>query len=192
MNYYEDDDIIDLRLSLTKACDQGDFNKVKELLTSTKLKDVIKINHNNYLLAACLSNNVDIVRYFFTSDTIKNYNDLGADSDYELLLSCNGNHLDVVKFLLESDDVENKPNIHYKDDLIFNNTLFRKQVELLEYLIFDLKIEKTEGIQRRLNNNKNDIEFNKQVAKWFEIRDLEKDLKDNLVSDNKNNTKIKL
>ncbi len=176
MNYYEDDDIIDLGIALFKACEQGDFNKVQELLSATKLKDVIKIQHNNYLLSACLSNSVDIVRYFFTSDTIRNYNDLGANTDYELLLSCNGNHLDVVKFLLESDDIIIKPNIHYKDDLIFNNTLRNKQVELLEYLIFDLQIEKTEAIQRRLISNQNDPDFNKQVQKLFDTRDLQKEL----------------
>lgn len=80
----------------------------------------------------------------------------------------------TMKYLLESDCLCKKPNLNYKNNLLFRTIYADNEYELLKYLIFELKIEKTVRIIEELESNPNQY-----VSRMFLLRELDTDLINN-------------
>ena len=93
----------------------------------------------------------------------------------ELLNACYGGNLDLVKYLLTSPDLKEHADIHAKNSESFINAISNGHVEIIEYLIWDYKIEKTEHVEQYLVEKEM-----KDILNTFEKRDLEKELQKDL------------
>lgn len=183
-----------LQFPLSVACKNGDLDIVRYLLTSPDLKKHADIKQEQYyaLFDACMYGHFDIVRYFLTSPELKEHPSvhvIGFDNISLLNEATTRARVNIVKYLLESPELSEHPDIHEDEDFAFKSCLIYKteeHKELLKYLIFDFKIEKTEDIIKHLKEQPNE-----EVEKWFAIRDLNQSLENELVSDrinkNKNN-----
>jgi len=170
-----------LKFPLSIACKDGHLDVIKYLLTSSDLKNHADIKQSNYfaVFEACLYGHLDIVKYFLTSSDLNdkpNIHIIDYNGDNETLLdiACTRARIDIVKFLLTSTELEDHPDIHRNNDNGFimaatYNT--DNHIELVKYLIFDYKIEKTKNIINYLKKNPD-----KEIEQWFNMRDLNQNL----------------
>jgi len=107
----------------SKACQNGDLNKVKELFEKCD-------NHYRKYIAfetACEHGQSDIVRYFIDEKKFE----ASAYGNTCIVKAVFSNNLELVKFL-----VENRFTIHNKDDkLICNACIGGDNIELVKYLV---------------------------------------------------------
>ena len=101
--------------------------------------------------------------------------------------ACRDGHLEVVKYLLTSAELTEHADIHYQDDLGFIWACLNRRLEVIKYLIIDMNIEKTNYIEKYLNENK-DNKYVQQAIELFNTRDLHHQLNEN-IKDNKEKVK---
>ena len=100
---------------------------------------------------------------------------------------CESGHLDIVKYLLTSAELKKHADIHAKDDWGFRGACRDGRLEVIKYLIIDMNIDKTNYIEKYLNE-KTDNRNVQQAIELFNIRDLHHQLKEN-IKDNKEKVK---
>lgn len=148
---------------LMKACANNHLDVVKFLLSSPQLKKHANVHARSDLALwqAIYRGNTEIVKYLLTSDELtdrasEKYNKKG------FITACRFGYKDLAKFFLTSDELKIKINVHEKRDVAFKelcNTKIKnindsKQIdEILEYLILDYKIEKTQEIKNFLQQH---------------------------------------
>lgn len=175
---------------LQLACEGGDLTIVKYLINSPELKEHIVINKNidEGFLEACMhqgQRGLELVQYLLTSPELTKHADINIDKGQGFIIACNKGNLELAKYLTSSPELKIHINPHTKDDLAFKLALQnfvteeKGSLEILQCLIFDLNLEKTEKIKTALitkNNLFTDIE------KFFDIRDLKKELNNELLT----------
>jgi hypothetical protein len=94
-------------------------------------------------------------------------------------------HIDIVKYILEAPELA---NYHYpmNDKLAFKSACSFNEMEVIKYFIFDINIELDNELKFYFDQNPNE-----PVIKLFELRDINKELKYELVSNENNTKKIK-
>jgi ankyrin repeat protein len=155
----------ELNESLAEACENGNLDLVKLLLTDKDLPLKAKeyyvtkqFEYSNSLIIACKNGHLDIAKYLLTSEDLKNTkrsdNEIGA----ALSTSAAYGHLDIVKFLLTDD------NVDYIDIFENPNSFISAcgsgELEIVKYLLVspDIKVHVDPqkyviGFQRACANN---------------------------------------
>lgn len=171
------------------ACQEGELDIVKYLTSSPNLKRHANPNYNNGegLCLACREGHLNIVKYLLTSPDIKEKLSVTARKNSPLLEAYTNEHYQTVKYLLISPDLIEHADPHSNGDTLFYHVLNSDNPEMLKFLIFDLNIEKTKEITRILETY-NDVEVNN----LFELRELNKELNQNLSSNDINIKKAKI
>ena len=116
----------------------------------------------------------------------------------ELIMAVNEERFEDVQLLLTSPFLKEHVDIHYDEDEAFRSLLRTRNMEILNYFIFDMNIEKTEFIVEHLEaarvvyryreQDKNCL-FIDEVSHTLEKRILKDELTVNLPIDNKNKIK---
>jgi ankyrin repeat protein len=166
-----------LNHALILACINNELDVVKFCLASPDLKLHADINADDGepLRNACKFGNLDIVKYLVASPEIKEHACPQHPDNIFLYSAYDNNRLEVVKYLLSSPEVVKKPDIHLNEDETFIYCTKYKLYDIVNYLIFDLNIEKTEYIKTYLTNNPDE-----KINSWFNLRDLNKELNESL------------
>jgi ankyrin repeat protein len=176
--------------ALSTAARAGNLDIVKYLLTSPKLTEHCDIHADDEftLQMACASGSLATVEYLLTSSELTELAQIRPENHLTVVAS-NG-HLDIIKFFLESPKLKPNLNVHEENDVIFIEASKSQQINIIQYLIFDLNIDINENINKYLNQEVNS--FIKQVRHMFEMRDTNKSLEKELPSDKINQKKPKL
>jgi hypothetical protein len=176
----------------------GSINVMDYLLTSENAKDfqTADVSLESSLQYASLHNQKELLIYLLTlPDTIKTYipknkEDIVLDYLSQLL------HFDTIEFFINSPLFKDKINLHTNDDILFIQCYNNRKDKFLEYLLLERNLEKTSCINDFLNNlnlhNQNDPYLNR-IKNMFDIRDLHKDLNNELkpnVADKQKKIKI--
>lgn len=163
--------------SLIKSCEHGNLSMVQYLLTSTELKLNAAINARKGLplINACGNGHLDIVKYLLTSPELKEHANIHIDNDSALISACGSRHLNVFKYLLTSSELKDHANLNAREgeifDICFKHNQKNDRLEIINYLIFDLNIERTEYINNLLTEYPNE-----KVEEWFKLRKLNNEL----------------
>lgn len=175
-----------INYALIFACINNDIDIVKYCLTSPELKVHAEIHadEGQPLRNACKFGHLDIVQYLIASPDLKEHASPQHPDNIFLYSAYDNNRLEVIKYLLGSPEVLNKPDIHINKDETFIDCTKYKLYDIVNYLIFDLNIEKTEYISTYLKNNPDE-----KVNSWLDLRDLNKNLNESLSSDTNNQQK---
>lgn len=122
----------------------------------------------------------DIVNYLLTSNVHKESMTQNM-LDVTLLKCCLiGNKVAVKKM------VDYGADIHFRSDYIFSILYNTAQHDMVNFLIFELNLKKTKTIKEQY------CDYIEELEQMFEIRQLRKDLEDNLQHNNKIIIKNKL
>jgi hypothetical protein len=162
------------------ACKNGHLELVKYILhTPLGRTTDLKTSIRDGITYAADSGQLDILRYFLTSPDI-NINDkpsIDNGQNKALKQAVINDQLNIVQYVLTSPELIKYADIHTDNDVCFENALQLKHLDILKYFIFDLNIKKTHYIEESLSRYPN-----KKVIQYFEMRDLNSNLSDNLIS----------
>jgi len=177
-------------LSIRSACSSS-LEITKFLLNDKQIFELGNIEEEGieWLFSACQNGSLDIVKYLLTSTDLKENIVLKPDSVYEsyLYICFEANHLDIAKYLLASTELKIHSNINNDNGEIFKILCETDSMEMLQWLIFDLGMKRTEYIDNYLKENPND-----KITNWFKLSELNKELNTDLNKKNKNIGKFKI
>jgi ankyrin repeat protein len=168
------------------TCEKGYFEITKFLLEQPELKDE-NANSDAPMMAAlyCSSfGHLNILKYIFESFPDDPLMLKGLKNGIILDAACDEGRLEIVKYLMESPDIKIKFGLQDNGNQLFRAAYDRNHFEVLRYFIFDLNLEKTEDIKEYMSHV-----FKKDVDNMFNVRELNKSLKEEL-STQSDNTSI--
>jgi len=175
---------------LVNAIISDDLNNVKKIICFNIRNNAdLCLGQNGPLAIAASNGNLEILQYFFTSVDV----DFSPIYPEISIVASQGKQKKIIDYLVNSSDLKTKFDIHFNNDELFRKTC--SNLDMVQYLIFDLNIEKTERIEMYLNylvlNPPNN---GKEIIKMFEKRELAEALKVEMTPDNENsqNKKFKL
>lgn len=115
------------------------YELLKSKLIELKIEEIYPIFNKSIE-----QNNMDLIKYFLESDK-KDWQllHLIGHQTAQFIYACDKNQIKVIDFLLTSNLLENNINVHVEEDYAFKNAYKKQDKDLLNYLIFDYKIEKT-------------------------------------------------
>ncbi len=163
-----------------------DVKKINEKFIKDKeeeRKDFNKANQkyiNQLLLEKCESGDLKTFKEIIFSEKFKDHYDIHYISESFLSGACKSGNLEMVKYLLTSDELKENSDYKKSKNLPFINALLWKSTEVLEYLIFDLKIEKNQEIIDILDKSPSPM-----AESFFRKRDLDNSLDTNVVNGKK-------
>jgi hypothetical protein len=185
---------IDVDSLVRDTCSDGHLNVVEYLLTSPDTKEFHHINWTKSLETASHRGKVDIVDFFLTSPKYESCINEDIVNKYVLKPACELLEFDVVNYIIDSPKFSKMVDLHFEHDLLFKQAFNNQKTELLQHLIFDLKLTERADIIYFLyddNINKQGSEYSMNVKNMFKIRDLNEKLDSELSvkPENKQETK---
>lgn len=196
-------DIKKLEQQFVYACSINDIKKIKDIIEILgykketnllkkainffKLKYLKLIYKKNiidsFLIKSCQHNNVELVKYLISSDELGIHPSEKAQSENSLRWSCGS--MELIRYLITSEDLKKKPSIHFGNDFLFRQACYVENKEMLQFLIFECDIQKTEEMKDYLMQHPSS-----EADKLFHLRSLNKKLNKELRNKEKNYKKI--
>lgn len=180
-------DIDVLNNGLEMACSNNQLDIVKFLLNSKEIPINADINFSEFgigcvaLSSACKNNCLPIVKYLLTSDELKVKANLSLNGNDAIIDACEKGHIEIVKYLLTSF------SSNFDMYKVFTSASYYDKRDIVNFLIFDLKIEQSESITYYLNEFKRD-----DIKELFQKRELHEKLTSEIKSENINKPRIKI
>lgn len=182
-------------IALRNACGVGSLELVQYLLTSPELKEHADIemgsNFGTAFPFACSSGNLDLVKYLLTSPDLKTHsnphlfiketNDYSSDIEEpvsSLLFAALKGHTHIIDYLVSSPELKKNVDIHEGEDFLFKKLYEHSKYDVIEYLVFNKKLDYTENIKEFLKENPDKI-----VHSIFTIKMLDKELSNKVESE---------
>jgi hypothetical protein len=180
---------VTLKNLLGRAFESGDLDTIhffRERLAEKNINDEYLVHTG--IKTATEKGHLEVIKHFFLNPPFPDFLRNEFTSNNFLNLACDIGQLEIMQFLLGTDGIKEKYNIHLNNDQLFKIANKTENMDILKYLIFDLNIPKTPGIEGYW-----DTTPFKDTIKMFEIRDLNKNLNAELKDTNqKNNKKLKV
>lgn len=139
---------------MNTACANGEFIVAKLLLTN-HYNEYEKFNFNHYLRNAVYSSNNEIVNYLISNPKFSKNIDLDKATENILLPAIESKKVKNIFSVLKNKNIKEKLNLHVHDDFLFRFAFTNHNTDLIEYLVFDLKLKKTPTIKHILENGNN-------------------------------------
>jgi ankyrin repeat protein len=176
--------------ALFHACSSGHLDIIKYLLESPKLKE------HSSILPRCLpiagmGGHLNVVQYFLTNDNSKIREKVYPEINETLFDACATGQLDVVKYLIKSKDLDVNANSNYNKYSTFDIALRNHRINILEYFILELNIERNTDINNSLKRASSNPSVN-LVNKLFDLREIKKEVISELNSNETNNKRLKV
>lgn len=186
----------DISTLVRSAIRQDSFPIVQYLLSLPKLKPNTDLDIDEIFIDACGKGNLNIIKYLLTSpELIQHANIHAKDNAYKIidspiLTATSHGHIEVVKYLLSSSELKEHADVHANHDEVFRLAVNNNYLSILEYLIFEYKINKTPIIENFLNHKHN---LNSKIIKnMFELRDVNEGLNAELPINEHSSKKVKI
>lgn len=140
-----------LNNELKAACFNGEFDLMKFLLTSPKLKKHanMQIMGDICLKTACMIGHLEMVKYLLSSPDLKQHANIHSADDLSFKYVCSNNNLELLKYLIFDFNIDITNDI--KAYLI---AIPNEQAERL-FNLREINIQLNDNLL--MNNNRNDI-----------------------------------
>lgn len=188
---------LELQECLYEACKKGELEKVKYLLTSPELMFHADINKHEGDALICAVNNLhyNVIEYLVQSPELKEHICIHTQYDFAIIQACENGDAEMVKYLLTSPNLKEHSDIHTKGrhfgkDRPFLMAYICERMEVLQYLICDYNIPKTDRISHIMNDDPKEI--TSAIENMFKFRELHKELNSELSLKNLDKKKNKI
>lgn len=115
---------------------------------------------NVLFIDACLNGDLSIIKDILKSEEMKySLEENPYLLDEGMLEASHARKNHVVKYLLSSTELKKHANVHTMKDMIFRTTSVNGNHEILNYIIFDLNIRKTDTILECLEREPHSLSF---------------------------------
>jgi ankyrin repeat protein len=98
------------------------------------------LNHEFHV--ACISGDLDLVKYLLTSKELHQHADIHFEKDECVILACRYGQLEILKYLLTSTDLKIHPDVHAQKDAGFEWACTNGNLDIIKYFLFDPSINK--------------------------------------------------
>ena len=154
---YKNFTLDELENEFLDAAYNGELEKMKYLLTSPELKQLVDIetcdfNGENALHFAARGGHLEVIKYLLTSNELSTHLDVDMESTFSgtaFIIACEKGHLDIVKYVLNSEELEDHADINIHDSMALTLACDRENLELLKYLISDPELNENISLQIR-------------------------------------------
>lgn len=137
------------------ACEKGDLELIKFILTSKDLKKHANpyIFNDGCLSIACKENYIEIVKYFLTTNDLERILNIHTDNEKPLQTACYKGNYEIAKYLLTSQELKEHANITNNNDEILIATCKGANVDLLDYLLTSSDLTNNLTINKKIIPN---------------------------------------
>lgn len=154
-----------------------------------KFKDLSDYDLDTFFILACTNNELDAAKYLLTSPQLDYHPSLTEDNQ-PLRLACSSNFVEMVKYFLTSPDLKEHSDIYLNKQEAFKDACKAESLDVIQYLVLEFNIEQTPSIKEYLDVN--NTKFNDTVKNMFILREVNKELNNELSSATNNQKKPKL
>jgi len=156
-----------LENGILQACIRDNNEVIECLLSSPNLKEHASPNadNGNILSLSCSSGNLEMVKFLLTNPNLKEKTKINGTKNNGLIEACIFGHFEVIKYLTSSSELKEHADIHTRKDKAFIELCKNEHFEIAKYFIFDLKINYTTEIEKKLKEYPS-------VKSLFERREL--------------------
>ncbi len=150
---------------------------MKNLKLKEKFKDLNRKKIYDAFYNACKDGDIKIIDYLVNSKdvkfNIKNYNRFMAVTE-----AIDNKHLNVLKYLVKNTYLKKKLFPYVQNNWVLDSIRRNEDIPMLQYLILELNIEKTEFMENFLNIS--NTEYRNTVFNLFKTRELKNSLNQDL------------
>jgi ankyrin repeat protein len=137
-----------LEMIFSYACEAGNIDIVKYLLTSHNTKSSfhdMHINSTYWINPSCKNGQFDVIEYLFTSSDLKYHVDIHKGNDQAFIAACDGLNFDLIKYFTSSPKLKKHANIRTKNDSSF--------ISICEDYIKAMSIDNIDFVRIALGSN---------------------------------------
>lgn len=170
---------------LTAAAMYGHVHIIDYLLTSPNTKEFQDVNFSfePVLKSTAINGNQELIEYFLTSPTVKEFKGIENKENFILDYLSQLLHFEIIESLIKSPSFKNRFDLNTNNDILFIQACNNRKDDLINYLIVDRKLKKSQAIDDFLNNskiNRQDNPYIVNIKHMFESRDLNTELSNEL------------
>lgn len=134
---------------------------------------------NKAFIDACLKGDLASVKNMLKSEEMKySLEENPYLLDEGMLEASHARKNNVVKYLLSSPELKKHANVHTMKDMIFRTTSVNGNHEILNYIIFDLNIRKTDTILECLKRESHSLSL--ELFRQRDIKNLQNEINEEL------------
>ena len=136
------------------ACENGQLEVVKYLLTSAELTEHADIHAQNDsgFSWACAQGHLEVVKYLLTSPELTEHADIHAGNDEGFKWACRYGHLEVIKYLIIDMNIDKTIHIETYLNKNQDNKCVKEAIELFKIREFNQKLNA--NLEHKEKNNK--------------------------------------
>lgn len=141
-----------LNQTYINACEKGDLELIKLILTSKDLKKHANpyLFNDGCLSIACKENYIEIVKYFLTTNDLERILNIHTDNEKPLQTACNQGNYEIAQYLLTSQELKEHANIANNNDAILIATCKGANIDLLDYLLTSSDLKNNLSINKEI------------------------------------------
>lgn len=181
-------------ICLTVACRKGHLEIIHYLLTSPDVLEKPNMYADNYaaFLAACKNGRIEIIEYLTNSEELKDKIDIEKLKTEGFKAVCDIGNITMIDYFVHHPDSAYRVKVNTKNDIGFKLAYKLKDVDVMQFLIFDCGLKRSKYVNRQIHlKKKKNEKFNEEVIKIFDVQNLyEKTQK--LVQDRPEKKKLKI
>ena len=172
-NQFKDLSSEELGFSLEHACLAGDLEVVKYLLTTPETKNRMSLEKDCgiALIIAAQEGNIELIRYLLTSEELEYHPDINYGNSSPIIWACMKKQKEVIEYLLFSPELKINADININLDGIFGQLLSNDYTDILQKILSQQNVNKTEKIEIYLKMFPNEY-----VEKLFEVKKFNHEL----------------
>ena len=156
-----------------EVCNGGSIEVIKYFLNEPNIKEQNQL-YDFIIDSAAYCGRLDIIQYILENFSNNQAIKMNIANGNMLSNACDYGHLDIIKYFFSSEVSQNEHRDNLKEKL-FKIAHKNNHIDIVQYLIMDLKIEQTKPIKDAL-----DKKPNSEIEKMFVIRDLSQTLQGEL------------
>jgi ankyrin repeat protein len=144
------------------ACEKGDLDQLKYILTSPELEKHANLNEYYCFVLnfACDDGKLEFANYLLNFD---NYQTIIADRNVGLILASGNGHLDIVRYMLTTPIIKDTYNNQDDLDLSLQSACGEGHLEVVRYLLTSPELENHADIHFRYDNPLNNAIFQEKI-----------------------------
>ena len=188
-------------LAVYRPCQNGQIPMLEYLLSIPGMITFLydpeqKSSFNDAINRAAESGKLQTIQFIVNCPELRPIVDIHYGNDGKLRFAANNGNLDIVTYLLTSPELPKNGysfcDVHANKDEIFIQGSISDRQDLVQYLLFDYGISKSDNIVKFFSNPLLHKNGEHPILKQFTMRDLQQNLEKNLTSKNYTPMKTKI
>ena len=173
------------------ACTNGHLEIIKYFLFDPCINHNFNLKEYSYeaIIRGIYADQMKVIEYILNDPEITKHN-FDYNKGRILEATCECGRLDILKYLVDLPTFNKNLDFHFDNDTCFKGAYYYSHLDVVEFLIFNLNLTKTEEIKKYINEYQNTNMHH--IESFFNMRNLNNELHIKLNTNELNNKKLKV